>query len=135
MGELNEEGIKNQLRSVMRIAKRWEVDAEAVRRLLDEAFAEAFEEGAWMCSDGHMFRYARPPAYPPWCAVEGCRATGKFVWIVKDEVTSRDWLPEDAPTPKDRIRNATFLVNLDGPDYHRHRNGTVCLDPERCEEV
>jgi hypothetical protein len=49
-------------------------------------------EGAWQCSDGHMFRYEPPPAWPPFCAVAGCFARGEFRWILKDDVTSRDWI-------------------------------------------
>jgi hypothetical protein len=52
-------------------------------------------EGAWQCSDGHMFRYEPPPASPPWCGRAGCHASGSFVWIIKDEVPARDWLPEE----------------------------------------
>jgi hypothetical protein len=51
------------------------------------------EEGAWQCGDGHMFRYQPPPAFPPWCGKIKCKA-GNFRWILKDEVTSGDWLPE-----------------------------------------
>jgi hypothetical protein len=52
------------------------------------------EEGAWQCGDGHMFRYEPPPTTPPWCGKEGCQA-GDFRWIIKDEVTGRDWLPPE----------------------------------------
>lgn len=55
------------------------------------------DEGAWQCGDGHMFRYEPPPASPPWCVVLGCKA-GDFRWILKDEVTGRDWLPDDDGT-------------------------------------
>ena len=49
-------------------------------------------EGAWMCGDGHLFRYEPPPSYPPWCGNAKCFAGG-FKWIIKNEVTERDWLP------------------------------------------
>jgi hypothetical protein len=55
------------------------------------------EEGAWQCGAGHMFRYEPPPASPPWCAKTGCQA-GDFRWIIKNEVTDRDWFP-DGPLP------------------------------------
>jgi hypothetical protein len=51
------------------------------------------EDGAWMCGVGHMFHYEAPPAEPPWCGHPECQALG-FVWIIKDDVTSRDWIPE-----------------------------------------
>src|SRR5277367_5216962 len=49
------------------------------------------EDGAWQCGDGHMFQYEPPPASPPWCIRTTCHA-GDFRWIIKDEVTSRDWV-------------------------------------------
>lgn len=50
-------------------------------------------EGAWKClKNGHWFKYEPPPAWPPWCAIEGCDSPG-FVWIVKDDVTGKDWPP------------------------------------------
>jgi hypothetical protein len=54
-------------------------------------------EGAWQCGAGHMFRYEPPPASPPWCAKPDCHA-GDFRWIIKDEVTADDWLPDETPT-------------------------------------
>ena len=51
------------------------------------------QDGAWQCGAGHIFRYEPPPAWPPWCIKGGCDA-GDFRWIIKDEVTGRDWLPE-----------------------------------------
>jgi hypothetical protein len=41
-----------------------------------------------------MFRYEPPPASPPWCAKARCQA-GNFRWIIKNEVTERDWPPTD----------------------------------------
>jgi hypothetical protein len=51
------------------------------------------DDGAWQCGAGHVFGYEPPPASPPWCVVLGCKA-GDYRWIVKDEVTERDWIPE-----------------------------------------
>lgn len=50
------------------------------------------DEGAWKCGNGHWFAYAPPPAWPPWCAIEGCESA-MLLWIVKDDVTSKDWPP------------------------------------------
>ncbi len=50
-----------------------------------------FDDGAWQCGDGHMFEYEPPPASPPWCPTIACRSMD-FRWIVKDDVTGRDWL-------------------------------------------
>jgi hypothetical protein len=69
----------------------------------------AEEEGAWQCGDGHMFFYAPPPAYPPWCSKPGCFAKGEFKWIIKDEVTSRDWPPKP-PQSSEEMRLTTREV-------------------------
>lgn len=50
------------------------------------------QEGAWKCSEGHWFKYEPPPAWPPWCAIEGCDAA-EIIWIEKDDITSKDWPP------------------------------------------
>lgn len=57
------------------------------------------QDGAWQCGRGHMFRYEPPPASPPWCPKPGCHA-GNFRWIIKDEVTSKDWLPDKPGKPE-----------------------------------
>jgi hypothetical protein len=58
------------------------------------------QDGAWQCGAGHMFRYEPPPASPPWCFKPDCHA-GNFRWIIKDEVTSQDWLPDEEPPTVD----------------------------------
>lgn len=50
------------------------------------------QEGAWQCGNGHMFRYEPPPLRPPWCVKTTCLNLD-FRWILRDEVTGKDWLP------------------------------------------
>jgi hypothetical protein len=60
-----------------------------------------------------MFRYEPPPAWPPWCPKPECHA-GDFRWIIKDEVTSRDWLPDDRTTTG--VYDRMVHRNPDGSD-------------------
>lgn len=50
-------------------------------------------KGAWQCGNGHMFRYEPPPESPPWCSKIDCRSMN-FIWIIKNDITGRDWLPD-----------------------------------------
>lgn len=66
-------------------------------------------EGAWQCGNGHMFRYEPPPASPPWCARAECYSMS-FIWILRDEATDRDWLP-DAWQP---VKRHDSIITLHG---------------------
>lgn len=97
------------------------------------------QEGAWQCGNGHMFRYEPPPASPPWCSKTDCRSMS-FAWIIKDEVTGRDWLPDepdDEPTEDFTIRRT---ISADGSiiEWLPHRpmpHIPVELTPEEQREA
>jgi hypothetical protein len=76
-------------------------------------------EGLWQCPDGHMYAYEPPPAYPPFCGRVGCFAPGEHRWIIKDEVTGRDW-PKEPDTIAPRMPKHRGLMSHNGLQLHSH---------------